>query len=67
MIADDLQGTREPAKRHNLPPRMVAELELNSVIPSPDMIEEVRKSLRINTLRQSLIHIPQPNVWRRHN
>ena len=35
---------------------MVAELELNSVIPSPDTIEEVRKSLGLNPPRQSLIH-----------
>jgi hypothetical protein len=39
----------------NLPATMVAELKLNSVIPSPDTIEEVRKSLRLNPLRQSLI------------
>ena len=63
MIADDLSGTRELTKRPNLPASMVAELELNSVIPSPDMIEEVRKSLRPNPLRQSLSHITQPNVW----
>ena len=63
MIADDLPGTRELAKRHNLPVSMVAELKLNSVIPSPDMIEEVRKSLRLNPLRQSLSHITQPKVW----
>ena len=63
MIADDLPGTRELAKRHNLPPRMVAELKLNSVIPSPDTIEEVRKSLRLNPLRQSLSHIIQLKVW----
>ena len=63
MIADDLSGTRELTKRHNLPASMVAELELNSVNPSPDMIEEVRKSLRFNPLRQSLSHIIQPKVW----
>ena len=63
MIAEDLSGTRELTKRHSLPATMVAELKLNSVIPSPDMIEEVRKSLRLNTLRQSLSHITQPKVW----
>ena len=64
MIALDLPGTRELAKRHKPPCLlMVAELELNSVIPSPDMIEEVRKSLRLNPLRQSLSHIIQPKVW----
>ena len=63
MIADDLSGTRELTKRPNLPASMVAELELNSVIPSPDMIEEVRKSLGFNPPRQSLSHIIQPNVW----
>jgi len=41
MIADDLSGTRELTKRHNLPASMVAELELNSVNPSPDTIKEV--------------------------
>jgi hypothetical protein len=63
MIADDLSGTRELTKRHNLPASMVAELELNSVIPSPDTIEEVRKSLGLNIPRQSLNHIIQPKVW----
>jgi len=42
---------------------MVAELELNSVKPSPDKIEEVRKSLKDNENRQSLNHITQLNVW----
>ena len=37
---------------------MVAELELNSVNPSPDTIEEVRNSAN-NTSRQSLNHIIQ--------
>ena len=53
-------------KTANLPVTMVAELKLNSVkhyTPSPDTIEEVRKSLTLNPVRQSLIHIPQPNVW----
>ncbi len=63
MIALDLSGTRELTKRHNLPVTMVAELELNSVIPSPDTIEEVRKSLGLNPPRQSLSHIIQPKVW----
>ena len=43
---------------------MVTELELNSVIPPPDMIEEVRKLLRSNELRANLIRITQPKVWR---
>ena len=63
MIADDLSGTRELTKRHNLPASMVAELELNSVNPSPDTIEEVRKSLGTNSPRQSLSYITQPKVW----
>jgi len=57
-------GDRETA---NLPVTMVAELELNSVKstkPSPDTIEEVRKSLIYNKIRQILIHITQLNVWR---
>jgi hypothetical protein len=41
---------------------MVTELELNSVNPSPDMIEEAEQSIRTNPLVQNLIYIPQPNV-----
>jgi hypothetical protein len=44
---------------------VVAELELNSVIPPPDTIEEVKKALLTGkSNKKSLIHITQPNVWR---
>ena len=49
----------------NLPATVVAELELNSVIPPPDTIEEDRnKQLLVNANNESLIHITQLNVWR---
>ena len=49
-----------------LPASVVTELELNSVNPPPDMIEEDRKRkwLLVNANNQSLIHITQLNVWR---
>ena len=47
-----------------LPATVVAELELNSVIPPPDMIKEEKQQILVaNPIRKSLIHIPQPNVW----
>jgi hypothetical protein len=49
-----------------LPASVVTELELNSVNPPPDTIEEdrQRKWLLVNANNQSLIHITQLNVWR---
>jgi len=47
MIADDwllLVGNQTA----NLPPRVVAELEFNSVIPPPDTIEEAQTNLMTN-------------------
>jgi hypothetical protein len=47
----------------NLPPRVVAELELNSVNPPPDKNEEEReKLLVVNAIRTSLSYITQLNV-----
>ena len=52
----DLLLTCKWLKAH-LPPRVVAELELNSVIPPPDTIEEANKELR----NQSLLRKPNPH------
>jgi hypothetical protein len=46
MIADGLLSL--DSKTANLPDTVVAELELNSVIPPPDKIEEERKYLTSN-------------------
>jgi len=53
----------EDIKTANLPVTVVAELELNSVIPPPDTNEEERKKkLIVNAIRKSLSHITQLNV-----
>ena len=63
MIADEMPSFSDRQTAY-LPITVVAELKLNSVIPPPDTIEEVRKVSRPNPLEINLIHIPQPNVWR---
>ena len=53
----------EDIKTANLPVTVVAELELNSVMPPPDKNEEERKKkLIVNAIRKSLSHITQLNV-----
>ena len=47
LLANDRKrlGVHEEHQRVHLPPRVVAELGLNSIKPPPDMIEEVRRPL----------------------
>ena len=47
LLANDRKrlGVHEGHQRVHLPPRVVAELGLNSIKPPPDKIEEVRRSL----------------------
>ena len=62
MAADQL-GIPRNTQTAILPVIVVAELELNSIIPPPDTIEEVKHRVLFQSNRTSLLHITQPNVW----
>ena len=58
LVNDRKRLHSSKSEKVHLPPRVVAELELNSVIPPPDTIKEVQKEIANHNFK-SLNHITQ--------